>query len=296
MNEEIKYCKCGCGQIVNNKFISGHNSKGTRQSDKTRQKKSAAMKGEKHPNFMKKLSAETRLKMSVAHSGKRHHLWGKHHTDESKEKMSLSHIGYKHSDISREKMSKSRTGKNLSDKHKKKLSESLRGHIVSDKTKIKISVANKGRFIGNKSSNYGKHFSHTRETKRKMSESKKGSKNYMYGKHHSEETRGKISLNHADLSGMKCPMWKGGISFLPYSPEFNKTLKRKIRERDNFTCQHPDCSIQKNSIPVHHIDYDKKNNLDDNLICLCESHHSQTTSGDRPYWIIFYQTIMKFKT
>jgi hypothetical protein len=43
----------------------------------------------------------------------------------------------------------------------------------------------------NRLSNTGKH--HTDETKRKMSEMRKGSKHNMYGKHHTEETRRKIS-------------------------------------------------------------------------------------------------------
>ena len=39
--------------------------------------------------------------------------------------------------------------------------------------------------------NYGKH--PTKETRQKMSESRKGEKNYMYGKHHTEKARKKIS-------------------------------------------------------------------------------------------------------
>lgn len=59
-------------------------------------------------------------------------------------------------------------------------------HCVSDETKRKISNSIKGE----KHYMYGKHQSE--ETKRKISESKKGNKN-MLGHHHSKETRKKIS-------------------------------------------------------------------------------------------------------
>ena len=48
---------------------------------------------------------------------------------------------------------------------------------------------------------YGKHLS--LKTRKKMSSVRKGKKV-------SEETRRKLSENHADLSGEKHPMWKGG--------------------------------------------------------------------------------------
>lgn len=41
---------------------------------------------------------------------------------------------------------------------------------------------------------YGLH--HSEESRKKMSESKKGEKNYIYGKHLSEETRKKMSESH----------------------------------------------------------------------------------------------------
>ena len=38
-----------------------------------------------------------------------------------------------------------------------------------------------------------KGFRHTEETKRKMSEARRGEKNYFYGKHHTEESKNKLS-------------------------------------------------------------------------------------------------------
>ena len=44
-------------------------------------------------------------------------------------------------------------------------------------------------------------------TKRKISNSMSGEKNHMYGKHHSEEAKKKISDNHADFRGEKHPLF-----------------------------------------------------------------------------------------
>lgn len=43
------------------------------------------------------------------------------------------------------------------------------------------------------------------ETRKKLSKATKGENNGMYGKHHSEETRQKLSENHADVRGEKNP-------------------------------------------------------------------------------------------
>ena len=64
---------------------------------------------------------------------------------------------------------------------------------MSEETKRKISKSLKGRHT-DVVPLLGKH--HTAETKRKLSEMHKGSKNPMYGKHVSEETRRKMSEAH----------------------------------------------------------------------------------------------------
>ena len=50
---------------------------------------------------------------------------------------------------------------------------------------------NHANFKGENHHMYGKH--HSKETKRKISEANKGENHHMYGKHHSEETKNKIS-------------------------------------------------------------------------------------------------------
>jgi ribosomal protein L40E len=84
------------------------------------------------------------------------------------------------------------------------------------------------------------------------------------------------------------PNWRGGISNLPYPDEFNDELREYIRKRDEYTCQI--CGIKQNQLKgfhkhlsIHHIDYNKQNCNEDNLISLCESCHFKT-NGKREYW------------
>ena len=99
------------------------------------------------------------------------------------------------------------------------------------------------------------------------------------------ETKLKIANS---LRREKSHLWKGGISFEPYSLDWTRTLRRSIRERDHYTCQL--CSKQQEDCAhaVHHIDYNKANCNPDNLITLCNSCHSKT-SINRDYWIRIFQ-------
>ncbi|WMU08104.1 putative intron-associated endonuclease 1 [Clostridium phage vB_CtyS-FA67] len=69
------------------------------------------------------------------------------------------------------------------------------GYIVSDETKKKLSESRKGRQF-------------SEETKKKLSESKKGEKNPNYGKHLSEETKKKISGSKKGRTGANNPRSK----------------------------------------------------------------------------------------
>ena len=81
------------------------------------------------------------------------------------------------------------------------------------------------------------------------------------------------------------PNWQGGKSFEPYPPIFNQQLKDKIRVRDNFICQK--CGVPEleccRRLDIHHIDYNKKNSKEKNLISLCKSCHIKV-SYKRDYW------------
>ena len=121
----------------------------------------------------------------------------------------------------------------------------------------------------------------------------KGKQAWNKGIPNSKETNKKLSLL---FSGSNNPNWQNGISFEPYSPEFNKEKKQQVLERDNYTCQCPDCEYKTILLDIHHIDYDKKNNSLDNLITLCDKCHTKTNGkNNRNYWIKYYKNIMKEK-
>lgn len=95
------------------------------------------------------------------------------------------------------------------------------------------------------------------------------------------KTKSQFKKGYKGLEGKDNPSWKGGISKIKYGNEWNDKLRSKIRLRDNNKCQL--CKIQilkrrkiaesKNWLVVHHIDENKKNNNENNLITLCQSCH-----------------------
>lgn len=91
--------------------------------------------------------------------------------------------------------------------------------------------------------------------------------------------------------GKKAFNWQGGKSIEPYSINWTSQLKDRIRVRDNFKCQI--CGVPElecnRKLDVHHIDYDKKNCKESNLIALCRSCHTKTSGKNREYWIDRFQ-------
>lgn len=92
------------------------------------------------------------------------------------------------------------------------------------------------------------------------------------------------------------PNWLGGKSFEPYSLNFNNKFKRYIRKRDNQVCMI--CGIHREklnkSLPIHHINYDKKLSIPQNCISLCNSCHMKT-NYNRKYWIKFFHNLLSEK-
>ena len=88
----------------------------------------------------------------------------------------------------------------------------------------------------------------------------------------------------------KNPAWEGGKSFEPYGIDFNDKLRESIRKRDGYKCQ--ECGVSEieliRKLHVHHIDYNKKNNFEDNLISLCNSCHMKT-GWDKNKWTEHYK-------
>lgn len=134
----------------------------------------------------------------------------------------------------------------------------------TEEKRIKIKNACLGINKGEKNAAYGKF----------------GKDSWSYGTKRTEEVKKKLSeIKIGKYQLDKNPNWKGGRSFEPYPLTWTNNLKTKIRKRDNFTCQ----VCNKNGYDVHHIDYNKSNLLEDNLITLCRSCHTKT-NYNRNYW------------
>lgn len=189
------------------------------------------------------------------------------------------------------------TGKKRTEEQRQKISKGNTGKKRTEGAKLNYSKAKKG-------------FKHSEESRRKNSESKKGRIPWNKGLTSLEDNRilsGKENPNYGNgdkIRGEKNPMygvhrfgegssnWNNGSSFEEYGIEFNKKLKQQILERDNYTCQDPNCDGNHKKLHIHHIDYDKKNNNPENLITLCNSCHSKTNGkNNRNYWVSYYQIL-----
>lgn len=81
--------------------------------------------------------------------------------------------------------------------------------------------------------------------------------------------------------GKNNPAWKGGVANWDYAYNW-KSLCKKIKDRDQWTCQL--CGEQRkrwgHHLHVHHIDEDKTNNHPHNLIALCSKCHHPIHGDD----------------
>lgn len=213
-----------------------------------------------------KHTTEWKRRASARISGANHPFFGKTFTDEHLKHLSLAHKGKipwnkggTHTPEARRKISLALTGRHHT--------EEARRHMVPHNSGT--------RMLGKK---------HSDETKKKMSLS-------AMGRERSPETRAKLKAwaikrlanpeNH--------PNWKGGKSFEPYPSAFNRKLKKRIKERDGHSCQ--ECHEQPKILYVHHIDYDKNNCVESNLITLCCSCHAQT-NYERNDWTAYFKDKM----
>jgi hypothetical protein len=80
---------------------------------------------------------------------------------------------------------------------------------------------------------------------------------------------------------------------LSYPEEWNDTLKRTIRRRDGYQCQN--CKTKRLQLCVHHINYDKRDCSESNLITLCTDCHDKTNK-ERDYWYKYLYNVMAKRT
>jgi len=214
-------------------------------SNETRQKKKAASvnywsdpTNREYHSLIGKLQwdDEKRLELSIRYTGEGNPFYGKHHSEETLEKLSGENngmYGKHHTEESRKKMSDSRMGHIVTEETRAKISASNTGHEVSAETRKKISIANTGKqhseelklyfsekYTGEGNPFYGRH--HTDETRTRLS----GEGNGMYGKHHTEEVKRIISEAN-----------KGKI----VSQETRNKLSEAVSgEKNGMFCKHSD--------------------------------------------------------
>ncbi len=191
---------------------------------------------------------------------------------------------------------------------------SKKGYKQTIEHRMRIGKANKGK-------------KRTKETRKKLSLSHLGkpSSKGMLGKHHTEEYKKemkeimkkqwKLGVRKDKFHNTGRTHWKKGrhISkstefqrgmipwnkdkhfvenwFEPYSVDWTKTLRRSIRERDNYVCQLCGKLQSDKAFDVHHIDYDKKNCNPMNLVTLCRKCHIKT-NFNRNRWIQYFNNLL----
>ena len=151
----------------------------------------------------------------------------------------------------------------------KKVSDKLKGRIFSDDHKQKIGIKSLGR-------NPFANIIHPMKD---------------------PAIRNKVSrtriMNGCSL-GAKNWNWKGGISKELYCEIWtNKTFKDYLKEKDGYVCQN--CGVTQRlslkvyskSLTSHHINYDKQDCQESNLITLCLGCNTKANSN-REYWEVFY--------
>lgn len=154
---------------------------------------------------------------------------------------------------------------------------------MTEEHKRKIGLANKislkGRHISLKTE-FKKGFKQSKETIEKRVSQYRGSNHWLYKKHHSQESRFKMSLAN---KGEKCGNWKGGISSINARIRNNiqyRLWREAVLARDHWNCQN--CGQVNKVLHVHHIKsfakYPELRFAIDNGITLCRQCH-QLTKG-----------------
>jgi hypothetical protein len=235
-------------------------------------------------------------------------------------------MGHKHSEETKQKLSEAHSGKVLSDEHKKnigkatkqmwedgvfdaphireayaKQGKSTKGAKWTEEQKQALSEKRKGKFP---------HQLHTPEALESRREkllgrtlSKEHRKNIgkaQKGRVFSDEHRERLSIagqNRDDLKGENSIWWKGGVSDQPYPLEFTDYLRSKIRRRDNHECQCCKENVYRSKRGhVHHIDGNKQDCSENNLVLTCASCHGaihgrSNLTSDK---IEYYKSLLKY--
>jgi hypothetical protein len=162
---------------------------------------------------------------------------------------------------------------------------------------------------------FKKNFKVAESTKLKLHYLKMGN-TYNLGKHQPESQRlavsraltgikrGEKTRAHVSDSGKmhsihaleNNPAWKGGTSFEPYCPKFNRAFKKNVRDFFGNTCVV--CGTHQSDLPrqldVHHVNYDKMTCCNDTkpmFVPLCQPCHTRVMHDEKFYEKLFTDLI-----
>ena len=273
--EQVTYCKCGCGQITkisqrtgtSNIYVFGHSNKGKSLSDDHKRQIGNANRGS-HSNLGHELTDEHKQKLSDAHKG-----------------ISTWNKGISPSEETREKIRNTLKGnipwnKGLTaemDERVRIVTENLAKSNRGRKCTPKAIENMKGHTPWNK----GLKNCYNEDTLKQMSES-------LTGRHHTQQTKMKISNT---MQGENNRLWQGGISFEPYCHKFNNNMKERVRNKHNRTCFLCGEKENEQKLCVHHVDYHKKQGCGEHewrLVPLCRGCHARTNTN-REQWELYFQ-------
>lgn len=251
--------------------------------------------GENHPLYGRHHAPETIARMSELKRGANHPMYGKHRSEETRQKQSDA---MKHRGIPPEHQAKMRAAKKRNARihfpEPPKTYHDDQGKLhYTQEARARISASRKGKLTGIQNPMFGRH--HSPELLAKMSEERKG-------KPMPDEVRAKIRKTKAERPqqigdetrqkiaetkrGKLNPNWRGGTSFEPYCPKFNKSFKDVVRERFRYRCQCCGAPESGRHHSVHHIDYNKNsicNGKEWGFVLLCQSCHG-AANQKRWHW------------
>lgn len=96
-----------------------------------------------------------------------------------------------------------------------------------------------------------------------------------------------------NIKGKNNGRYVDGRASIRYPQEYTYYLRQKIKKRDNYTCQL--CKIKEKKfklthykgLEIHHIDYNKKNCKENNLITLC-GNCNKRVNFNRDWWFAYF--------